>query len=93
MAGTDVFDEAILLQTFSIGGSDVKLQLHTVGATIAGTPAAESYAFSNLPAATYSVYDFRTVGDPATASGAGAEVAATVTNGTTATANLVAPTL
>lgn len=93
VAGTDVFDEAILLQTFSIGGSDVKLQLHTAGATIAGTPAVESYAFSNLPAATYSVYDFRTVGDPATASGAGAEVAATVTNGTTATANLVAPTL
>ncbi len=94
VAGTDVFDEAILLQSFSLGGSNVMLQLHTAQATVAGTPAVESYAFANLPAGAYSVYDYRTVGNPATASGAGAQVAATVTAGsTTPNVNLVAPTL
>ena len=92
VATTGVFDEAILLQTFSLGGSDVKLRLHTAGASFP-TATTESYAFTSLPAGAYSVYDFRTVGDPATASGVGAEVAATVTNGATATANLTAPTL
>lgn len=92
VATAGVFDEAILLQTFTIGGGSVKLRLHTAGATFP-TATTESYAFTSLPAGAYSVYDYRTVGDPATASAAGAEVPATVTNGATATANLTAPTI
>lgn len=92
VAGTDVFDEAILLQSFTLGGNSVMLQLHTTQGAVSGTT--ETYGFANLPAGAYSVYDYRTVGNPATASGAGAQVAATVTAGTTtANVNLVAPTL
>lgn len=94
VAATGVFDEVVLLQTFHLGGSDVKLQLQSVGTTFStATPVVESYALSNVPAGTYSLYVFRTVGDPATASAAGAEAPATVTNGATTTVNLVAPTL
>jgi hypothetical protein len=95
VAADGVFDEVVVLQTFSLGGADVRLQVGSVNATVTTVaPIVESYAVESLPAGTYGLYVFRSVGNPATASAAGVVTeGAVVTNAATTTVNLTAPTL